>query len=317
MKQIKRLFLADYEFCGKTHFNIIKGISIFVIVMVHLCNRYTNFAYLSPFAGAAVAVFLLCSGYGLSESFEHKQGLNNFWSNKIVKIWIPSFLKLSFFAIVFSKGIRVWLTDHPLFLYGWYLQVLFAEYLVFWVLFRFVKNKTVRLIGLFSASLVAFLCIKSQLYAEQLLCFPLGVAFSQLQWKDIMQNWKRQKKLLLMAGCFATAAAAFLFRNRFSNELLFNAVWLLFKLSIAILVCFLPYYLRRIRIFSIFIPLGVISYMLYLINNDILSLLEGNAYWYTIIATLLLLLVSATAFKWISDKLALRIDRCIRKTSRV
>ena len=260
---------------------------------------------------------MLCSGYGLSESFEHKQGLNNFWSNKIVKIWIPCFLKLSFFAIVFSKGIRVWLTDHPLFLYGWYLQVLFAEYLVFWVLFRFVENKAVRLIGLFSASLVAFLCIRSQLYAEQLLCFPLGVAFSQLQWKDIMQNWKRQKKLLLMAGCFATAAAAFLFRNRFSNELLFNAVWLLFKLSIAILVCFLPYYLRRIRIFSIFIPLGVISYMLYLINNDILSLLEGNAYWYTIIATLLLLLVSATAFKWISDKLALKIDRCIRKTSRI
>lgn len=313
MKQIKALFLADYEICGKTHFSIIKGISIFVIVMVHLCNRYTNFPYLSPFAGAAVAVFLLCSGYGLSESFEYKHGLNGFWPNKIIKIWVPSFLKLSFFAIVSLKGVYVWLTEYPLFLYGWYLQVLFAEYFVFWILFRYVRNKTVRLIGLFAVSFVSFFCIRSQLYAEQFFCFPLGVAFSQLKWKDTMQNWKWQKKVLLVVGCLVIAAITFCLRNRFSNELLFNTVWLCFKLSIAVLVCFLPYYLRRIRIFGIFIPLGTISYMLYLINNDILALLEGNTYWYTIIATLLLLLASATAFKWICDKLALLIDRCIRK----
>ena len=169
---MKRASFAEDRFCGHQHFFVIKGISILLIVIVHLC-RYLDFTYLSPFAGAGVAVFLLCSGYGLSESFLCKGGLQGFWPNKIVKIWIPSFVKLSFFALVGLRGVLMWLTEYPLFLYGWYLQVLFGEYLVFWLLFRFVKNGRLRLFGLFAASVLAFVLIRNQLYAEQMFCFPI------------------------------------------------------------------------------------------------------------------------------------------------
>lgn len=304
MKKIKELFASDYEFCSKTHFSVIKGISIFVVVLVHLCNRYSNFTYLSPFAGAAVAVFLLCSGYGLSESFLKKQGLQGYWPNKIVKIWLPSFLKLSFFAIVTLSGLNAWLTEYPLFLYGWYLQVLFAEYLVFWLLFRFVKKRNLCLIGLFAVSVIAFLLLKSQLYAEQVFCFPIGVAFSQLNWKKAMEKWGFLKHFLLIGVCCVLTAGAFVLRNRFSNYLLFNGIWMVFKLSIAALICLIPYYMRKLRFLGVFIPLGSISYMLYLINNDILALLEGNTYWYTVILVLVLLICSAVVFKWICDMLA-------------
>ena len=313
MKKIEALFDPSYAFCGKTHFSVIKGISIFVVVLVHLCNRYSNFTYLSPFAGAAVAVFLLCSGYGLSESLEKKQGLPNYWSNKIVKIWLPSFLKLSFFCLITWSGLNSWLTEYPLFLYGWYLQVLFAEYLVFWLLFRFIKNRKFCLVLLFAASIVAYGLIQDQLYAEQLFCFPFGVAFSQLKWKDAMEKWGWFRKMLLTGICFVLAAGAFVMRNRFSHYLLFNGMWMLFKLSLAVLICFLPYYLRKIRLFGLFIPLGSISYMLYLINNDILALLEGNMYWYTVAGVILLLLVSAVLFKLICDKLSQLYDKTIGK----
>ena len=311
MKQIKALFEPNYPFCGKTHFSVIKGISILVVVLVHLCNRYSNFTYLSPFAGAAVAVFLLCSGYGLSESLIKKQGLNGFWPNKVVKIWLPSFIKLSFFSIVTLSGFNSWLTEYPLFLYGWYLQVLFAEYFVFWLLFRFVGKKNLCLILLFAASVVAYVLIQNQLYAEQLFCFPIGVAFSQLKWKNALEKWGIIKKFLLMGACCVFAAGAFVTRNRFSHYLLFNGVWMIFKLSLAILICFMPYYLRKIRVLGLFIPFGAISYMLYLINNDILAILESNTYWYTVIGVLVLLLVSAILFKWICDKLSQLYDKTV------
>ena len=120
-------------------------------------------------------------------------------------------------------------------------------------------------------------------------------------------------KKVLFVGCFLIAAAiAFLLRKQFENYLLFNTVWMLFKLSIAALICFMPYYLRRIRILGVFIPLGSISYMLYLINNDILALLEGNTYWYAVVGTLLLLVVVAVLFKWVCDKMSRIIEKAIQ-----
>ena len=301
---LKKPFCKEFSLCDQTHFLIIKGISILVIVLVHLCNRYLEFAYLSPLAGAAVAVFLLCSGYGLSESYEKKNGLGGYWVNKITKIWLPSFLKLSFISLVTLSGIYSWLTEYPLFLYGWYLQVLFGEYLVFWVLFRFVKSKKLRLCGLFAASAVAFLLIDSQLYAEQMLSFPLGVAFSQLGLKDKVSGWKIKEKILLIAGCAVVAAGSFVLRNRFQQHQVFNLIWMLFKLSLAILICMLPWILRKVPVFSMFIPLGEISYMLYLINNNVLALLDGRVTWYAVVLVILILLVAAVLFKKLCDKLA-------------
>ena len=172
---------GKYCLFDKTHFGIAKGMGIFVVVLVHLCNRYLDFPYLSPIAGAAVSVFLLCSGYGLSESYKKKE-LKDYWTNKLVKIWIPSFLSISLFSVIRDAGFTVWFTEYPLFLYGWYLQVLFFDYLLFWIIYRFITPKW-RIGLIFVVSTIAFLCIRSQLYAEQLLCFPIGIAVSELNTK--------------------------------------------------------------------------------------------------------------------------------------
>lgn len=311
--RIKELFPRDYIICDKTHFSIIKGISIFVIVLVHLCNRYINFTYLSPFAGAAVAVFLICSGYGLSESFEKKQGTKGFWYNKIVKVWLPSFLKLSVVSLIMQSGAKNWLMEYPLFLYGWYLQVLFVEYFVFYLAFRFVKQKMLRIVILFSVSMIAFLLLKSQLYAEQVLCFPIGVLVSQMGWKQKIEKWGNWKRILLIGVCVSLTLIAFLLRKQFTTYIFANAVWLVFKLSIAVLLCLIPYFLRKTRVLGMFIPLGTMSYMLYLINNDVLSLLEGNVQWYTVIGVLVLLGIIAAISKKVCDILAVMIDKVSKK----
>ena len=294
---------TEYTLCDHRHFQIIKGISIFIIVLVHLCNRYLNFPYLSPVAGAAVAVFLLCSGYGLSESFE-KKGLEGFWANKIIKVWLPSFLSISIFSLIAWNGLSVWAFQHPFFLYGWYLQVLFGEYIVFWLAFRFLKNKNIRMVTMFAVSVVAFILIRSQLYAEQLFCFPIGVAFSQMHLKEKMGRWKAKQKIVVLLGCAIAAGVFFLLRKLFTQYCLVNSIWAGCKMSIAFLICLVPYYCQKLRVLDIMVPLGTISYMLYLLNNDILRLLENGTSWYVVAGVLALLIVAAYVFKWLCDFLA-------------
>ena len=62
--QLKRIYIIDY----------LRGIGIFTIVLMHLCQGYTNGALNKAFAfgGAGVHVFILCSGLGLYLSYLHK-----------------------------------------------------------------------------------------------------------------------------------------------------------------------------------------------------------------------------------------------------
>lgn len=265
--------LKDFEFCDKTHFGIVKGIGIILVVLVHLTNRYSNFTILSPIAGAAVAIFLLCSGYGLSESFKYKK-FNNYWSGKVVKIWLPSFIQVSIIALVGMVGIKAWLTYNPLFLYGWYLQVLFYDYTLFWVIFKFVKKENLRLLLLFTISIVTFILVNSQIHAEQLLCFPIGVAFSQLNLKDKVVKFSRTKSALVLILFVSIMVGVWLLRNSFQHYILFNAVWHIFKTSLAIVVIYGTYLFRKIPLLKLFIPFGSMSYALYLWNNYTLLVLK-------------------------------------------
>ena len=261
-----------YGLFDNTHFGIIKGIGIFVIVLVHLCNRYLDFPFLSPIAGAAVSIFLLCSGYGLSESFKKKK-LHGYWTNKFVKIWIPSFLSVSLVAIFNRVGIVVWATEYPLFLYGWYLEVLFCEYLLFWIIYRYITRKY-RVVLFWMVSIVMFICTAEQIYAEQLFCFPLGLTISEYGVKAKIESISLRKMMMILIMLGIMIIGSYLCRHSFDGYLLFNLVWHVFKTSSAVAVILAVYVIRRVSILTVFIPLGTISYSLYLLNNHTMSALK-------------------------------------------
>lgn len=290
-----------FDLCDKTHFGIAKGVGIIIVILVHLTNRYLNFPILSPIAGAAVAIFLICSGYGLSESFKYK-GLNNYWSNKLVKIWVPSFIQVSVVALVGMSGIIAWFTTNPLFLYGWYLQVLFFDYALFWVIYKFVKNEKLCLILLFAISIVTFILLKSQIHAEQLLCFPIGVAFSQLNLKNKVAKYSIIKSFIVLGLLTTVMIGVWLLRNTFHHYILFNAVWLVIKTTFAIIAIYGVYVFRKIPLLKVFVPFGSMSYALYLLNNYTLKVLEVcQINILNIILALVLTFVSAFIYSKICD----------------
>ncbi|MBQ3524284.1 MAG: acyltransferase family protein [Clostridia bacterium] len=290
-----------FDLCDKTHFGIAKGMGILIVILVHLTNRYLNFPVLSPVAGAMVAIFLICSGYGLSESFKYKN-LSNYWGNKFVKIWVPSFIQVSIVALIGMVGLKVWLTNSPLFLYGWYLQVLFYDYALFWIAYKFVKNEKVSLGLLFAISIITFLLLKSQIYAEQLLCFPIGVAFSQLNLKNKVEKFSIIKSLMVLGLLVSVVVGVWLLRNTFNNYIMFNAVWLVIKTTFAIVTIYGIYVFRKIPLLKMFIPFGSMSYALYLLNNYTLKVLEKcEVNIWSVLFALALTFVSAFVYSKICD----------------
>ncbi len=79
---MKRIELVDY----------LRGISIFTIVLMHLCQSYTNGALSKAlaFGGAGVHVFILCSGFGLYLSYLRKPlEYRDFLQKRFAKVYSP------------------------------------------------------------------------------------------------------------------------------------------------------------------------------------------------------------------------------------
>lgn len=72
--------------------NFLRGISIFTIVLMHLCQSYTSGALNKAlaFGGAGVHVFILCSGFGLYLSYLRKPiDYKGFLRKRFVKVYLP------------------------------------------------------------------------------------------------------------------------------------------------------------------------------------------------------------------------------------
>lgn len=78
--------------------NLIKAIAIILVLVCHFGNLYTRIT--TPFGGIGVALFLFCSGYGLTKSAE-KKGLNGFWKKRFINIWIPYIITQIVFRLIF------------------------------------------------------------------------------------------------------------------------------------------------------------------------------------------------------------------------
>ena len=137
----------------------LRGFAAIGVLLHHISQEelFQNMKVLSPFVNAGayfVAIFFFCSGYGLIKSLDTKKDyLKGFIRNRIVKaIVLPFYVNVLVYGILMAAtGVKLpkerWIFN---FLgltmmneYAWFPIVLAILYLVFFLCFRFIKNRPV------------------------------------------------------------------------------------------------------------------------------------------------------------------------------
>ena len=146
------------NFLSRQHFDILKGIAIMAVLICHI-GGYSGITWFTPLGGIGVAIFLFCSGYGLSCSYE-KTGLKNYWKKKVIGVYSTYFLIEVVTAIVFARNIKTIVLDllliKPVYRYGWYMPYLFGCYFIFWLVFKFIKQEKWKLFVLITLAVLSF-----------------------------------------------------------------------------------------------------------------------------------------------------------------
>lgn len=227
------------EFLGFSQTNSIRGLAILMVILMHSsCNFGLRF--FTPLGGIGVALFLILSGYGLTESYKRK-GLHFFWKSKFNKIWIPYAIVLTVCTIWSSSFkpyviVQYCLIDSPF----WYISFLFYNYILFYVChkYEFLYKYRFAIFLVFALILFAF---DTRIRAEQCLCFVTGMWISD--YKNLVCKSLSNKKTVLctiiLLSCIS-ASALFLkqmptFRGQMEHVRLFqNIMELLIKYPFAI-----------------------------------------------------------------------------------
>ena len=209
-----------------------------VILMHSSCNF--GLRIFTPLGGIGVALFLILSGYGLTESYKRK-GLQFFWKSKFNKIWIPYAIVLTVCTIWSSSFkpyviVQYCLIDSPF----WYISFLFYNYILFYVChkYEFLYKYRFAIFLVFALILFAF---DTRIRAEQCLSFVTGMWISD--YKKIVYKFLSNKNTVLctIILLFGISASALLlkqmptFRGQMEHVRLFqNIMELLIKYPFAI-----------------------------------------------------------------------------------
>ena len=262
-----------------------------MILFGHICGRYHESVWFSPFACTGVALFLLLSGYGNNESFLKK----GFFSlKKILRLAIPYWIlytirllfqdEVSFTSIL--QNILFIKTDY------WFVGYIVKWYIVFWIATSFCYSSRWILYIVFA--LISFVFFQP-LESEQSLSFIFGVFLSERK-KSILTL--KEKALDYSALVLFIIASLVLLVKQMpcirSNDLLMRCVQLLIKLPYAISILVL---LRRMRLFRtnpIFLFLAPFTYELYLIQMLFLDYISTSSAIAALFTTLVVLILSVT-----------------------
>ena len=93
----------------KNHFLILKAIAILAIVFGHVGN-FSGKTWFTPLGGFGVAIFLFCSGYGLSVSAKNG-GVDRYWTKKFINVYVPFFIIEVIAALVLNRNFKTFILD--------------------------------------------------------------------------------------------------------------------------------------------------------------------------------------------------------------
>ena len=115
---------GKFQWMDRSYTTAIKGFSILTVVCAHSGARL-SVGGIQFIAGIGVALFLICSGYGLEISYE-KNGLQGFWKKRLLGVCLPFWLvEVAGLLITGTFSVKTYLLDFfflkPATSYGWFM----------------------------------------------------------------------------------------------------------------------------------------------------------------------------------------------------
>ena len=200
-----------YQWMDRNYTTVIKGFSILTVVWAHSGARL-SVGGIQFIAGIGVALFLMCSGYGLEVSYE-KNGLKGFWRKRLLGVCLPFWVVelVGMLAIGSTFSIKTYLLDfcflRPATAYGWFMGYIVICYLIFYAVKKLVKHSRTQTLVLFGAFAIWFV-LESIFFANpdmpflrarQMLSFPAGVLLA-VNKEQIEQTLTKTKNILVLTG---------------------------------------------------------------------------------------------------------------------
>lgn len=294
---------------SRKHLNIVKGLGIFLIVAELLCVQYLKFPFSIGLHDLGVAMFLFCTGYKASDRFIRHDNLSHYWEDILVGTWFPSLVALCLIFGIIGSGPLDWISVYPLALYGNYLQILMVEYLVFWVMSTYISDPKSRLFWMFMVSTLAFILMTDVRYAPLVFAFPIGAACANNELKTVIRELNVTKRVLICLGLIVLATGFALLKLLPMHYLLTNLLTMGFLLCGMALIVLAVYFLRKIHVFTVFYPLGIVSYQMYLVHETVLKFLSSRNDIKAMAVVLAILVAISAAFWFACDLMARGNDR--------
>ena len=306
-------YVRKFEFGDRDHFSVAKGIAILAALIAWFCGTYLSVPNMPLVTKSATALFILCSAFGLSESYLKKRGLFHYWENKVVKVWLPSLIVLILVSLIKGQHALSWIQTYYVALKGNLMYVIFAGYIVFWAAFKFIPNRIARILTLFGASLIAFVFVPESFSAKaQIFCLPVGVLISQMGWKRKIRTFGAKGKILLLISCLVVAAVGWFAMKWVTVPYLSTLVSSVFYMAAAAAVLVFVWLLQKLPGLGIFGPVGTASYMLYLLYDSVFELLKPGSNWRVFVLVVVILFVAAGVLTWLRE-LLIRWNKNLRR----
>lgn len=318
-------FLSNYKyevnFFDKHHTNYLKGFSILTVLWAHLGSAY-GINGIQWVAGIGVAIFLICSGYGLRESYK-KSGLKNFWRKRIITVVIPYWVIYLIGAFFTSKNYNFELVKNILLFEraNWYVRYIIIIYLIYWVIMKIVQRFKIENKNLYIIILIVCLLsftIESLFFAQasapslkarQVVSFPLGLLMSDYYEKFYRMNTKKRvNKYFLILGCLSLLVFVFSQVNFVKNfpYLISNSISLVTVLPMSVVVIWLSLSFKKLFFNYTFDLLGKISYEIFLVQYMSRNIVQSNNPWtlyLCLFATILLSYIFNRVYRYLKLKI--------------
>lgn len=252
--------------------NFLKGLAILFVLLGHIEIGYN-------FGSYGVALFLLLSGYGLYLSYE-KNGVQHFFSKRFFRVCFPYlfvtmlwitidfFLKvpLDWKSILSSISMVYPTIDQTM----WYIPFILSWYLIFYVIYRFIKNKYLQCLMLILSTFLLFvLSYRYMIYGSgggaylYVTFFPLGIFLAMIRNVKISQNHFQMMSILvaiIMLFLLGVTYEKYRFLYRVPN---IHAM-----VMITVIICYFIYH--KITAIKPIEWIGNISYEIYLVEGVLL-----------------------------------------------
>ena len=199
-----------YQWMDRNYTTAIKGFSILTVVWAH-SGAMLSVGGIQFIAGIGVALFLMCSGYGLEVSYE-KNGLKGFWKKRLLGVCLPFWVvELIGLLATGTFSIKSYLLDFCFLRsatsYGWFMGYIVICYLIFYAVKRLIKDNRMQMVTLLGAFAIWFV-LESIFFANpdmpflrarQMLSFPAGVLLAVNKDK-IERTLTKIKNILILTG---------------------------------------------------------------------------------------------------------------------